>query len=88
MQRGEIVKSKAPRRWMAVFLVVLAVCAVALALLWTERSNAVTPEAADLAEVLGAGDLKCEMVRLWPLPSECLFVFNEGTPRPALPAND
>ena len=54
MQRGEIVKSKTPRRWMAVFLVVLAVCAVALALFWTDRSNAVTLTPQDWSGALAA----------------------------------
>ena len=92
----ELVKSKAPRRWMAVFLVVLAVGAVALALLWTRSSNAVpapmavgdssgfirvAATAQDTQAWDPTRDLRCEMVRVWPLPSECLFVFGGGAGR-------
>mgnify|MGYP003584269735 CR=1 FL=1 len=78
----ELVKSKAPRRWMAVFLALLAVGAVALALLWTRESNAV-PAPLVLGDSPGfmqvaTQDLRCEMVRVWPLPSECLFLFGGG----------
>jgi len=85
MQRGEIVKSKAPRRWMAIFLVALAIGGVALALFWTEQSKATEPDpvTASAVQVWDAAELKCEMVRIWPLPSECLFVFNEQAPRQA-----
>lgn len=87
-QHGEV-KSKSPRRWMAALLVALAVGAVVLALVWTTQSGA--QAAADIeiapaglkvlakdqvAEGWSASDLKCEMVRLWPLPHECLFVFS------------
>ena len=73
MQRGEIVKSNAPRRWMAVLLVILAVGAVALALFWSEQSKAAEEEDTNWS----TADLRCEMVRVWPLPAECLFVFGE-----------
>lgn len=91
MPTKQIVTSKAPRRWMAVLIVCLAVGAIALALLWTRMSSAETPAAA--AEASGemvkvamtdggswdlSRDLRCEMVRVWPLPSECLFVFSGG----------
>jgi len=71
MQRGEIVKSKAPRRWMAVLLLMLAAAGVALALFWSEQSKAA--EEPDTS--WSTADLRCEMVRIWPLPAECLFVF-------------
>ena len=74
MQSGEIVKSKAPRRWMAVFLVALLVCAVAIAVFWSETSNA--DEAFAVAtSAWDPSTLRCEMVRVWPLPADCVFVF-------------
>ena len=77
MQRGEIVKSKAPQRWMLVLLVVLLAAGVAIALLWSRQSNAQEP--ASLGQGLAAWntgtELRCEMVRIWPLPAECIFVF-------------
>lgn len=88
MQEHEEVRSKSPRRWMAALLVALAVGAVALALMWTKQSGARSASGMQsvpaAAKVLvkaqepqgwSASDLKCEMVRLWPLPHECLFVF-------------
>ena len=83
----ELVKSKAPRRWMAVFLTLLVICGVALALMWVRSSNAAGSEDADLAmawaEDGSSWDLtqgiQCEMVRVWPLPSECLFVFRTAS---------
>ena len=89
----EIVKSKTPRRWMAVLLAFLAIGAVLLALFWTQLSSAETPDGvAGSPEMLQVAiaeggtsswdltkDLRCEMVRVWPLPSECLFVFG-GSP--------
>ena len=74
MQRGEIVKSKAPRRWMAVFLVFLLVCAVAIAMFWTEISNADESVAATQV-AWSPAELRCETVRVWPLPPDCVFVF-------------
>ena len=74
MQRGEVVKSKAPRRWMAVFLAVLLICSVAIALFWSETSNA--DEAVDAPSLVwDPSALRCEMVRVWPLPADCVFVF-------------
>ncbi|HYP71643.1 MAG TPA: hypothetical protein VEP93_12210 [Variovorax sp.] len=73
MPSGDIVKSKAPSRWMAVFLVALLIGAVVVALFWSETSNAT--EAASLA--WSPTDLKCEMVRVWPLPADCVFVFGK-----------
>ena len=77
MQRGEIAKSKAPRRWMLVLLVVLLVGGVAIALFWSKHSNA--QAAAAFGQTLVAWhtgpELRCEMVRLWPLPADCVFVF-------------
>ena len=77
MQRGEIVKSKAPGRWMVVLLVFLLVAGVAVALLWSDPSSAQTT--ATLGQSLLSwhtdGELRCEMVRVWPLPAECVFVF-------------
>ena len=77
MQRGEIVKSKAPRRWMFVLLAVLLVGGVAIALFWSEQSNAQgMPSLGEGALSWNASDhLKCEMVRIWPLPADCVFVF-------------
>lgn len=79
MPSGEIVKSNAPRRWMTAFLVVLAVAAVAIALLWSQTSSAETASGPSvIEEIWSAGSnepLKCEMVRVWPLPAECIFVF-------------
>ena len=90
----ELVKSKAPRRWMAACLVLLAVFAMALALLWVRSSNAAGQDAASASptgfvQVMASADeaaswdptrdLKCEMVRVWPLPSECLFVFQAAS---------
>ena len=79
MQRGEIVKSKAPRRWMLVLLVVLLVGGVSAALFWSEQSNAET--ATSVGQGCTAwnpgGELRCEMVRVWPLPAECVFVFGK-----------
>ncbi|SFL94660.1 hypothetical protein SAMN05444747_101397 [Variovorax sp. OV329] len=92
MSTKQIVTSQAPRRWMAVLLACLAVGAIALALGWTQMSSAETPAASaaafpEMVKVAMADggsswdlskDLRCEMVRVWPLPSECLFVFGGG----------
>lgn len=81
MPSGEIVKSSAPKRWMTALLVFLAVGAVAIALFWSQTSSAGEPPESSssvLDEILATSNteqLKCEMVRLWPLPAECQFVF-------------
>ena len=77
MQRGEIVKSKAPRRWMLVLLVILVVGGVAFALFWSEQSSAQTAVSGAQGFLAWSSpdELRCEMVRLWPLPAECIFVF-------------
>lgn len=77
MQRGEIVKSKTPKRWMLVLLVVLLVGGVGLALFWSDQSKAQTPSSIGQSLVAwsGGAQLRCEMVRVWPLPAECVFVF-------------
>ena len=79
MQRGEIVKSKAPRRWMLVLLVVLLVGGVAIALFWSEQSNAQASAALGQSLVAWSpsAELRCEMVRVWPLPAECVFVVGK-----------
>ena len=74
MERGEIVKSKAPSRWMAVFLAVIFICAVAIALFWSDTSNA--DEAFAVVSAWDPAALRCETVRLWSLPADCVFVFD------------
>ena len=80
MPSAEIVRTKAPARWMTAMLVVLAIGAVALALFCSQTSSAEEslPAPSVIAEIWAAGSaepLRCEMVRVWPLPAECQFVF-------------
>ena len=73
--------AKRPVRWMSMFLVALAVAGIALALLWANQADAqsfgtLIPDAAGvLVAGASAEPLRCEMVRIWPLPADCQFVF-------------
>jgi len=75
MQADDDLKSRPARRWMAFFLVVLAIGGVGVALLWSRIAQAAP-------EMSAALDVQCEMVRVWPLPAECLFVFNDQAKAP------
>ncbi|MDM0045120.1 hypothetical protein QTH91_11555 [Variovorax dokdonensis] len=75
-----------PVRWMTVLLAVLVAGGAALALLWADQADAQSGTLLpDAAGILAAGpvtdSLRCEMVRIWPLPADCQFVFGPAPTR-------
>jgi len=79
-----IAQSKRPIRWMGLFLVVLAVSGVMAVLFWVDTAEAQStlfmasgrqPVADGPLGWSGAEHVRCEMVRVWPLPADCQFVF-------------
>lgn len=76
MQRGEVVQSNAPRSWMQWLLAVLLVGGAA-GLFWSDqsRAQAMASFGQSLVTWNTGEELRCEMVRIWPLPAECVFVF-------------